>query len=82
MKWLTLENAEASATLKQHVFIHKAYKKPYINEEYDGNISLCGKISCVNEDELRVSFDELEEETMNDKTACKICMKKIKELKD
>jgi len=78
MKWLTLENAEATAVGKQHAYIHKVCKTPYIHEEYDGNISLCGRSCCINEDELRVAYNELESEPLDETKACKLCLKKTK----
>lgn len=78
MKWLRLENAEATATLKQHAYIHKVCKIPYTREDYDGNISLCGRSSCVNENELRVSYNDLEDEPLDKSNVCKICLKKAK----
>jgi hypothetical protein len=79
MKWLTLENADATATGKQHAYIHKVCMTPYIREKYDGNISLCGRSCCINEDELRVSYNDLESEPLNESKACKLCLKIMKE---
>lgn len=75
MKWLRLENAEATATLKQHAYIPHVCKAPWTHEKYDGNISLCGRSSCINEDELRTAYDEMESEPLDENKACKICLK-------
>lgn len=43
-KWITLENTDGTATLKQHAFIPKVCHQKYTGEEYVGNVSLCGKV--------------------------------------
>lgn len=76
VKWLSVSNANDTATLKQHAYIHHVCKVRYTDEKYNGNLSLCKRSSVINEDELRISIEGLENETPNESKACKICMKK------
>lgn len=76
MKWLQVSNSDDTATLKQHAYVHHVCKVRYTGEKYDGNISLCKRSSVINEDELRISYNELDSEPLNEKEACKICLKK------
>lgn len=78
MKWLQVENSGATAMLKQHAYIHHVCRVPYIGEKYDGNISLCKRSSVINEDELRIAYNDLDSEPLNESKACKICLKKSK----
>lgn len=75
LKWLQLDNAFDTATLKQHAFIPKIRKRRFTHEEYIGNISLCGRIVCGNEDEEIERFDLIESEPLNTVKACKTCLK-------
>lgn len=76
LKWLQVSNADDTATLKQHAYVHKVCKVQYTGEKYNGNISLCGRSSVINEDELRISIEELDSEPLNESGACKLCLKK------
>jgi len=71
IKWRTLDNLEATNTLKQHGFI----------SDGDGNISLCGKIIHYNEEEMHACIDEIIDEGMRDK-CCKLCLRKYKSIKN
>lgn len=79
MKWLQLDNEFATATGKQHCYIHKVCKIPILEDEYDGNISLCERAQVIDEDETRIPYVNLDYETLDESKACKICLKKFKE---
>ena len=76
LKYTTLDNYDASRTLRQHIFKRRISKVPYTDEEYEGNISLCGKIRVVEDNELDVNFDELDDEDEKN-NCCKLC-KRVK----
>lgn len=77
IKWCTLENADATATLKQHGYIRKKRTAPSIGEEYEGNAQLCSQRGYCSEDgELAMKFDEIEYYSSEPHTgACKRCVK-------
>lgn len=70
--YLTLDNYDATATLKQHIFKSRIQETPYTYEKYNGNISLCGKITAVEDTELSSNIDDLNDETISN-NLCKIC---------
>lgn len=78
--WNTSENSDATRSLKQHAFIHKTRKAKYIGEQYNGNISLCGKI-CISEDgERSCEITVIDSERLEESKACKVCLKRFIEL--
>jgi hypothetical protein len=78
IKWMTLENSEATATLKQHAFIEKICKVPVIGDKYIGNTMLCRKGGCSSDGDRYDNFSTLTDEGLNEKIACKKCLKKLK----
>lgn len=80
IKWLTLANAEDTATLKQHAFIEKVRLTPIIREEYSGNKMLCSRGGCSSDGDSYDHFDLLEDEGFNEAKACKTCIKISKSL--
>ena len=53
---------------------YKNLQTKYFDEEYLGNISLCGKIISGTESETSSPISDLYSETLNDK-CCKTCLK-------
>jgi hypothetical protein len=77
IKWCTLGNADATATLKQHAYIRKKRTTPYIGEEYEGNAQLCNPGGYFSDDgESAMKFDEIEYYSNGPHAgACKKCLK-------
>jgi len=76
VKWITLENEHATASLKQHAFIAAVKKVPYTGEEYNGNEMLCTSKGYASDDgELATDFELLEFENFTPEKACKKCLK-------
>jgi len=77
IKWLRLENADATATMKQHGYIKKTKQKPYSDETYEGNAQLCRQSGYCSEDgESAMPFDEIDGyKDEPSASACKKCLK-------
>lgn len=75
VKWVSLDNRDATASLKQHGFIQKEGDRRYTFEKYIGNVSLCGKIVVGNEDEEIEEFDKIESEPLDKDNCCKKCQR-------
>jgi len=77
IKWCTLENADATATLKQHGYIKKTRKMPWTGEPYNGNAQLCNKRGfCSDDGETALNFDKIEYfQSKPSDGACKKCLK-------
>ena len=84
IKWMALENADATATLKQHGYIKTVRKMPYTLEPYESNAQLCnGKGFCSEDGETGMNFDDIEYyETEPSASACKKCLKIYQKIKD
>lgn len=67
VKWISLENEDATATLKQH---------GYFPTEDGGNKALCSQTFASNDGETPSSWDSLMWETRHSQ-ACKKCLKKF-----
>lgn len=70
--YATLDNYDATASLKQHIFKERVQEKPYTYEKYNGNISLCGKITVVEDTELSACIDDINDENPSN-NLCKLC---------
>lgn len=82
--WNTSENYDATRVSKQHAFKsspcqERAMGIP-IGERYEGNISLCGKLSIINESESKVHLNEIDSEPLNIDKCCKKCKKILEKL--
>ena len=77
IKWCTLENADATATLKQHGYIKKTKHRPYTDETYEGNAQLCNKRGfCSDDGEGAMEFDKIDFYNLEPSSdTCKKCLK-------
>ena len=77
IKWCTLENADATATLKQHGYIKKQRSTAWTGELYEGNSQLCNHRGFCSEDgESAMNFNDIEYYTKEPQSwACKKCLK-------
>ena len=73
IKWFTPDSEDGERTLKQHAFIHKIRKAKYTREEYNGNISLCGRIAISEDGERSCDWVAIEAEMHSPLKACKLC---------
>jgi hypothetical protein len=77
-KWLRLENAEATATLKQHLYVPTDRKTRFIGSVYSGNKAACDRMAGVmNEEEEFVNYNDLDGEPLDEINVCKRCLKKF-----
>lgn len=74
--FLTLDSFDGDRSIKQHAFKSKIYKTKWFEEEYEGNISLCGKIKAAMDEDKYSSIEELkdEQEELNENRCCKKCL--------
>lgn len=77
IKWCSLDNEDASASMLPHAFIKNESKNPYTGDAYIGNRCLCNKRFCVSEDgEGSMLFKSIEDfQTLPPSGACKKCLK-------
>jgi hypothetical protein len=74
IKWLSLENSDASRSLKQHAFKPYVAKEQFTGDPYNGNKSLCSKFWASEDGEHSDDWETLESEPLNQDKACKICV--------
>lgn len=74
VKWMALDSADGERSLRTHGFIPIVRKREYTDEEYIGNISLCGRVVCGNENEEIEDFANIENEGYLLKNVCKKCL--------
>lgn len=75
IKWLSLDNATATASTAEHGFVAKE-SKPAFQNEYTGNGSLCGKIFVCEDGFSPLPFDLIDGgKPEPSKNACKLCLK-------
>ena len=70
--WSTQANSTGEKTLSQHCFVSKECGDWW--NRYEGNISLCGKITVVNENNDSVKLKNIIQEKISDR-CCKKCLK-------
>jgi hypothetical protein len=77
VKWMSLENFDATAVSAEHGYVACERKTPYIGEKYMGNKRLCNKrMFCSDDGEGAMQFDLIEYFTGEPSThACKMCLK-------
>lgn len=76
VKWITLENSDGTASLKQHGFIAAELgRRRYTDVPYIGNVSLCGRVRADNGNEEEAVFSSLIGEIQHPE-ACKKCLAK------
>lgn len=70
--WATLENSTGTGSIKQHLFVPNKRGKA---------ISVCKRIRPCNEDGHILKLEDLakEAENLEEKRACKLCLKKFNE---
>lgn len=74
VRWVSLENSDATATLRQHGYIPDVARVPYIGELYIGNISLCHSSRQGNEDAQIDLYENVIGEIFDEQKACKRCV--------
>lgn len=74
VKWMTLDNADATRTLKQHAFVAKIRVRKYTLEKYDGNSALCRNRFVSEDGETAQNFNELQGEPLRITECCKRCL--------
>lgn len=74
VKWMALDSVDGERSLRTHGFIPKVRKRKYTDEEYVGNVSLCGRVVCGNENEEIEAFENIVNEGYLLKTVCKKCL--------
>lgn len=74
VKWLALENEDATRTCKQHAYIPAIRKMRYTLEPYEGNKTLCSKRYASEDGETAQNFNNMESEPQSE-DCCKKCRK-------
>lgn len=81
VRWVRLENSDATATLRQHGYMPTISRVPYIGELYIGNISLCHASQQGNEDAHTDHYENVKGEPFEEVNACKRCIEIYNKLK-
>ncbi len=75
IKWGHYDNIDQSSSLKQHAFTAKTLLN--WRGEYESNISLCGRITIFDGNELPMPFVDLDSDPISEH-CCKNCLKAFK----
>lgn len=73
VKWITLDNSEGTATLKQHAVIPVMCQERYLDKKYPGNKILCNKLFASEDGETAQDWDTIENEPLGE-NVCKKCL--------
>jgi hypothetical protein len=81
VRWVRLENEDATATLRQHGYVPDVTRTKWYNELYIGNVSLCGSSRQGNENAEVDNYNRVKDEGLNKDKACKRCIEIYEKLK-
>ena len=76
--WSTVENADATRTLKQHCYV-SAKRGKFWETPYEGNKALCGMGGISENGDTYISVSEIFAEDIKD-DCCKSCLKKFNQM--
>jgi hypothetical protein len=73
------DSQDGERRLKQHIFQSKMIN-PLYYDVYEGNISLCSRISIGDENCKLLRINKIESEELDEEKCCKHCLKEYKKL--
>lgn len=74
IKWMETDSADATRSV-YHGYYHKV-RRNYLNEPYNGNVSLCNiRRGICNDDSVTCPIEQVEQNRLKRDRVCKRCLK-------